>query len=282
MCISGARAQEEEAVEAAAREAVTSELQRRASARAAWQLASRRSALEWLRHPVPASTAEYVADWLGLLRDALAALYPHAAVQHADGQLKQEPMNGTPAGGSVPEDEAVDPALASIAAAYLSEEDGNSAGARASGSPGLVMEEGNSSVGAGGSAHTAGSPQVGALVPALMGSLGDAQVPNGGHALPVGLPRRTDPLALTEVLDALRELGSLHMTLALFSTTDVLPTFRSLTDHQVCIGSYMCQGCRLQLPQSLIILHDRHHRVHPTKLSTCQLHVLHHDGPHVV
>lgn len=61
-------AQEEEAAESAAQDAVTAELQRRAAAKAAWQSAARRSALEWLRSPVTEAAARAVADWQATLQ----------------------------------------------------------------------------------------------------------------------------------------------------------------------------------------------------------------------
>ncbi len=55
--------QEEEAAESAAQEAVSTDLQRRATSRAAWLSATRRSALDWLRSPVTEAAIEAVAEW---------------------------------------------------------------------------------------------------------------------------------------------------------------------------------------------------------------------------
>lgn len=55
--------QEAEAAESAAQEAVSAELQRRASSRAAWLSATRRAAMDWLRSPVTEAASEAVAEW---------------------------------------------------------------------------------------------------------------------------------------------------------------------------------------------------------------------------
>ncbi|KAK9914836.1 hypothetical protein WJX75_001156 [Coccomyxa subellipsoidea] len=162
---------EEEAVEAAAQDAVTSELQKRAAARAAWQSAARRSALDWLRHPVPAVTVNFVNEWLAVLHDALAALHPPIAV------------------------------------------------------PGANAHNSN---GAGVLALTNGAPDRAAT----------AEPGENGSALAVRPRRRADPAALTEALDAIRELTSLHVTLPLLASTEILPTLKRLTTHpEPAIGS---------------------------------------------
>ena len=231
--------QEEEAVEAAAQDAVTTELHKRAAARAAWQLAARRSALEWLRHPVPASTADYVSDWLAVLRDALSALYPASAP--APGQeacnlalaqaaaapriaaLSQFEPASEAAGALGSNSEAPSSALASIADGYPSEDDG--AGAAA-----LANEPGPRGVDGAGVAPANGD----------LGRLGGPSglVENGGTS---GVqPRiRADPVALTEALDAVRELASLHITLPLLASTEILPTLQKLTSHQVISSPHL-------------------------------------------
>lgn len=224
--------QEEEAVEAAAQDAVTSELQKRAAARAAWQSAARRSALDWLRHPVPAVTVNFVNEWLAVLHDALAALHPPTAVPGADAHSS----NGAAATGAVmlpgapPEeqgvavppvppgtapDQVLDPALASIADGYPSDDDG--AGSRA------AAAEAPPPTGAGVLALTNGAPDRAAT----------AEPGENGSALAVRPRRRADAAALTEALDAIRELTSLHVTLPLLASTEILPTLKRLTTHPV-------------------------------------------------
>ena len=65
--------QEEEAAESAAQEAVNTELHRRATSRAAWLSATRRSALDWLRSPFTEAASEAVAEWQRVLRVVLLA-----------------------------------------------------------------------------------------------------------------------------------------------------------------------------------------------------------------
>ncbi len=60
--------QEEEAAESAAQEAVSTELQRRATSRSAWLSATRRSTLDWLRTPVTEAAIEAVAEWQSTLQ----------------------------------------------------------------------------------------------------------------------------------------------------------------------------------------------------------------------
>ena len=45
--------------------------------------------------------------------------------------------------------------------------------------------------------------------------------------------QKVNTLALTEALDAMRELGSLHATLPLFASTGLVNTFKHLASHQV-------------------------------------------------
>ena len=216
-------AQEEEAIEAAAREATTAELQRRAAAQAAWQLASRRSAIEWLRHPIPASTSKYIAEWLALLQDALDALHPETL----NAPLSQQATEPEPVISSAPAQHGeMVPALASRAAAYPSKTDGSAAAALTCGGssaedPLLAVEEG--------SAHASAA----AVRPPADAWTDGMGVMQNGHVLPLRPPSRADPIALTEALDALRELGSLHLTLPLLAKTDLLPTMQRLSAHPV-------------------------------------------------
>ena len=69
-------AQEEEAAESAAQDAVTAELQRRANGKAAWLSATRRAALEWLRSPVTQAAADSVAEWQKILQVGLSHIMP--------------------------------------------------------------------------------------------------------------------------------------------------------------------------------------------------------------
>lgn len=79
----------------------------------------------------------------------------------------------------------------------------------------------------------------------LTGLLADGTGPaERVEGLPRGFPRG---FALSEVLDALRELGSLHVTLALAATTGLVPTFQELSSHEVCLVSswlarHACSG----------------------------------------
>lgn len=69
-------AQEEEAAESAAQDAVTAELQRRATAKAAWLSATRRAALDWLRSPVTQAAADSVAEWQKILQVGPSHIMP--------------------------------------------------------------------------------------------------------------------------------------------------------------------------------------------------------------
>ncbi len=239
--------QEEEAIEAAAQDAVTTELHKRAAARAAWQLAARRSALEWLRHPLPVSTTDYVTDWLAVLHDALAALYPasapapgHEVCNGALAEADAAPRTGalsehdraSEASDALPSNtEAPSSALASIADGYPSEDD-------VAGAAGAASEAGQT--GADG-AHLA--PANGDLG-RPGGPAGAALGENGGTSgvQPRGRP---DPVALTEALDAIRELASLHVTLPLLASTEILPTLQKLTSHPVSSASRILMRQRL-------------------------------------
>lgn len=213
----GPVAQEEEAVEAAAQDAVTSELQRRATARAAWHLAARRSALDWLRHPVRPATAEFVSEWLAVLRDALARLYPAAVAATPAAQNcalpGATPAQAAPDGASA---EGLDPALAGIAAGHLSEDNRGAAAALATSAAG--------SEGGAAAAVLNGDGRV---------ATGTAVGQNGGGSVAFGPYRRANPVMLTEAMDAIRELGSLHVSLPLLASTEILQTMQQLTLHTV-------------------------------------------------
>ena len=56
-------------------------------------------------------------------------------------------------------------------------------------------------------------------------------------------------LALTEALDAMRDLGSLHATLPLFASTGLVDTFKHLALHHVRSGPPHALGtCTLPHP----------------------------------
>ncbi len=269
-------AQEEEAAEAAAQEAVSAEVQRRAAARAAWLAAARRGALEWLRGPLPPAAAAHAAENLALLRDALAALYPSEYRIAPAVAMQEElptprftaavgPFAGAAAApGAVTAAGAASGAPSSSApdAAAAEPCEGGAEGGGAEAGPASRSEQaaavsssgvqaaGGQLNGAAAGQHAPGGEPAATKEPLENGHLvGMAQLQEqrlNGAAAGEGSAgsqqgqeqneRVPDIWALTEALDALRELGSLHVTLPLLAGTGLMSTFRDLSAHEVGPG----------------------------------------------
>jgi len=65
------------------------------------------------------------------------------------------------------------------------------------------------------------------------GATGAAVGENGGGSLALGSNRSANAVMLTEAMDAIRELGSLHISLPLLASTEILQTMQQLTSHTV-------------------------------------------------
>ena len=92
--------QEDEAIEAATRQAVVRELQRRAAAEVTHRAAAKQAAVHWLQAPLQRADLEYVHENIRILKDRLARADAAWQTEHAAQACKSSDISGLAAGAA--------------------------------------------------------------------------------------------------------------------------------------------------------------------------------------